>query len=497
VILLRLTELYTSNFRSLEMVSLRELGGFNVVVGFNGYGKTNLLSAIYLFVKNLTAGLEKRSVEDRNQEYLLMWNGYDTSRTIILGGRIQFVEQEVEKVLGKSQTFSIEVVNKLRYVNGYLEWDLDLLRVNGSVPSRDEMEQARKLLDYASGQIEYVPIFDQNYFDDVLKRIVGLNRSPINLRKYWYDFANLVSNTIPEVRGIEIWDSKKLVLNVYNLPIYIDLAASGFQRIILILFVIWLSGNKVLLVEEPEVNMHPIMQYKIAKLLKSWTDSNILQVFMTTHSPFIVSSEVDNYIVLKRGQTASKTISFQPTDEIRASLSLLGVSLGDLLFNKTIIVASEMAEPKVILNWLRKLNVSPEHNGIVIFNVKSDLELQTWLRLRDTLKLDILLLGLCDKVDNELRDLCLPLSKEVESFYSKSGMLEALKRIGIYPDDKEMRDLSREDNLRWLVNVLKRRGIDYGSMRASIGEIISRIDSIEIPKELEILVNKIKTAQVA
>jgi len=156
-----------------------------------------------------------------------------------------------------------------------------------------------------------------------------------------------------------------------------------------------------------------------------------------------------------------------------------------------------MAEPKVILNWLRKLNVSPEHNGIVIFNVKSDLELQTWLRLRDTLKLDILLLGLCDKVDNELRDLCLPLSKEVESFYSKSGMLEALKRIGIYPDDKEMRDLSREDNLRWLVNVLKRRGIDYGSMRASIGEIISRIDSIEIPKELEILVNKIKTAQVA
>ncbi len=132
----------------------------------------------------------------------------------------------------------------------------------------------------------------------------------------------------------------------------------------------------------------------------------------------------------------------------------------------------------------------------MIYTVRNELELQTWLKLRNLLKLEMLFLGLCDKIDSELRDLCLPLNREVESFYSKSGMLEALKRMGIYPDDKEMKDLSREDNARWLVNVLKRRGLDYSTMRSSIGDIISRIDSIEIPKEMEILVNKIKTAQV-
>ncbi|AWS00639.1 ATP-dependent nuclease [Metallosphaera hakonensis] len=493
---MRLAEFYTNNFRSLESVDLRDIGGFNVIVGFNGYGKTNLLTAIYLYIKNLSAGLEKRSIEDKNQEYLLMWNGYDTSRPILLGGRLQFSEKEVEKVIGKSMNMNIDIINKLRYINGYLEWDLDLIRVNGSVPSKDEIDQSRKLLDYAAGQVEYVPIFDQSYFDDVLNRIVGLNRSPINLRKYWYDFANLVSNTIPEVKGIEIWDSKKLVLNVYNLPIYIDLAASGFQRIILILFVIWLSGNKILLIEEPEVNMHPIMQHKMARLLKSWTESDILQVFMTTHSPFIVSSEVDNFIVLRRGQTASKAINFQPNEDVKSAFSILNVNISDLMFNKTIIISSDLAEPNVILNWLKKLNVNPEYNGIVIYTVRNELELQTWLKLRNLLKLEMLFLGLCDKIDSELRDLCLPLNREVESFYSKSGMLEALKRMGIYPDDKEMKDLSREDNARWLVNVLKRRGLDYSTMRSSIGDIISRIDSIEIPKEMEILVNKIKTAQV-
>ena len=423
MILLRLAEFYANNFRSLESVELRDVGGFNVIVGFNGYGKTNLLTAIYLYIKNLSAGIEKRSIEDKNQEYLLMWNSYDTSKPILLGGRLQFSEKEVEKVVGKSMPMNIDLVNKLRYINGYLEWDVDLIRINGSVPSKDEIDQAKKLLDYASSQVEYVPIFDQNYFDDVLNRIIGLNRSPISLRKYWYDFANLVSNTIPEVKGIEIWDSKKLVLNVYNLPIYIDLAASGFQRIILILFVIWLSGNKILLIEEPEVNMHPIMQYKMAKLLKSWTESDVLQVFMTTHSPFIVSSDVDSFIVLRRGQTASKAVNFQPTEDVKSAFSILNVNISDLLFNKTIIVTSEMAEPNVILNWLRKLNVNPEYKGIVIYTVRNELELQTWLKLRNMLKLDMLFLGLCDKIDIELKDSCLPLTREVESFYSKCGML--------------------------------------------------------------------------
>lgn len=143
MILLRLAEFYANNFRSLESVELRDVGGFNVIVGFNGYGKTNLLTAIYLYIKNLSAGIEKRSIEDKNQEYLLMWNSYDTSKPILLGGRLQFSEKEVEKVVGKSMPMNIDLVNKLRYINGYLEWDLDLIRINGSVPSKDEIDQAK------------------------------------------------------------------------------------------------------------------------------------------------------------------------------------------------------------------------------------------------------------------------------------------------------------------------------------------------------------------
>ncbi|EZQ02090.1 MULTISPECIES: ATP-dependent endonuclease [Acidianus] len=490
---MRLTEFYTNNFRSLSEINVKELGGLNLIVGFNGYGKTNFLSAIYLLIKNLSAGIEKRTVDDRNQELMLLWQGYDTSKEIILGGKFVFSEKEVLKIIGKSKDMEVEVRNRLKYERGEVNWNLDLLKVNGSVPMKDDIEDVRKLFDSASSQVEYVPIFDQNYFDDVMKRIVEISRSPINLRKYWYDFVNLVSATIPEIKGLEIWDGGKLVLNVYNLPIYIDLAASGFQRVILMLFVIWLSGNKILLLEEPEVNMHPTLQYKLIKLLRSWTDNGLLQVFMTTHSPFIVSSPVDNYIVLKRNTEFSTAMNVKLDEDTLSLLSILKVNLSDLLFTKHVILTSDAFEPEALNNLLRKLGISVEYSGIYINSINNDLELQAWQKLREMLKLDVTFMGLCDKVD--IKEQCIPISREMEAYYSKSGIIEALRRLNIFPDEKELRDLGKDENMRWISNILRKRGLDYLQLRGSIGDIVTRVDSVELPKEVELLANKIKSLQ--
>lgn len=492
---MRITEFYVSNFRSLSEVNLKDLGGFNVVVGYNGYGKTNLLSSIFLFIKNLSAGIEKRSVEDRNQEFILLWQGYDVSKPIMIGGKVEFSPEEANKIVGKNQKITLEIVNKMRYNNKFVEWNLDTLYINGSPPGEDDLKVAKKLAEYASQAIEYVPIFDQAYFDETLRRMTDMNKSPINLRKYWYDFVNLVAATIPEVKGMEFWDGRRLVLNVYNLPIYIDLAASGFQRVILMLFIIWLSGNKILLIEEPEVNMHPTLQAKIMKLIKNWTDNNILQSFLTTHSPYIVEISADSYVVMRRVNGNSTAITVKPTADLRGTISLLNASLSSILFSRIIILTSELAEPSVIVNWLKRLNINVEDNGISVYKVSSDLELQHWLKLKNMLNLDVIFLGLCDKLDITLKDYCVPLSREVENFYSKQALLEVLRRLGIYPDEKEIRDLGKEENLRWIINVLRKRGIEYEKLRMSIGELITNADTIEIPKEIEILANKIKSLQ--
>ena len=490
---MRIISFYVDHFRSLSNIKLEELGGLNVVVGYNGYGKTNLLTAIYLFIKNLGSGLEKRSVEDRNQEYMLLWKDYDINKPITIGGTIEFSEDEVIRAIGKNRKMKVEIINKIKYNNHFVEWDIERLLVDNSPPTREQLEEVKSIFSIATQEIEYVPIFDQTYFDAVLRKMTEMNRSPINMRRKWYDFINLVGEVIPEIKGIEFWDSSRLVLNIQNLPIYIDLAASGFQRVILMLFILWLSGRKILLLEEPEVNMYPTLQSRIMKLVKNWTDNGIFQVFLTTHSPYVVSSPVDSYIIMKKKNGISSAIKVNLDEQLKTIIGILRVNLPEILFDRLIILASELVEPSVVLNWLRKIGIANDELGIGIYKVSADLELQLWLRLRELLGLDILFLGLCDKIDISLKDYCVPLGKEVENYYTKSKLIEVLKKFGIYLDEKELKDLTKEETYNWLINVFRKRGIDYEKVRNSIGELVTMYDGVEMPKEMEILANKIKS----
>lgn len=482
-----------NNFRSISSVKLTGLGGLNIIVGYNGYGKTNLLTAIYLFIKNLGAGLEKRNIEDRNGEYMLLWRDYDVSKLIKIGGVIEFNEQEVFRNTGRNGKIRVEVVNTLQYNNKFIEWSLESLSINGGTPTKDDLEIVKQLFSFASQAVEYVPIFDQYYFDSTMKRMIDMNRSPINMKRKWYDFVNLVSNTIPEIKGLEFWDGGKLVLNIQNLPIYIDLAASGFQRVILMLFILWLSGSKVLLLEEPEVNMYPTLQSKIMRLIKEWTNNDVFQVFVTTHSPYIVSSSVDSYVIMRKKNGVSSAISVRPEERLKKVLGLLKANISDVLFNRIIILASDLVEPPVIENWLKKIGLNRQELGITIFKASNDIELQLWLSLKNALDLNVIFLGLCEKIDNHLREFCVPLNREVENYYTKAKLIEVIKNFGIYPDEKELRDLTKEETYRWLVNVFKKRGIDYDKFRGSIGELVTTEDGAEMPKEMEILANKIKS----
>ena len=481
------------HFRSLSNIKLEELGGLNVIVGYNGYGKTNLLTAIYLFVRNLGSGLEKRSIEDRNQEYLLLWKDYEINKPITIGGTVEFSEDEVMKAIGKNRKMRIEVVNKLRYNSGFVEWEIERLLVDNSPPTKEQLEEIKSLFSLAVQEIEYVPIFDQMYFDAILRKMIEMNRSPINMKRKWYDFTKLVGEVIPEIKGIEFWDSSRLVLNIQNLPIYIDLAASGFQRVILMLFILWLSGRKILLIEEPEVNMYPTLQSRIMKLIKNWTDNGVFQVFLTTHSPYIVSSPVDSYIIMKKKNGVSSAIKVNLDEQLKTITGILRANLPEIIFDRLIILTNELIEPSVVINWLRKIGIVNDELGIGIYKVNTDLDLQLWLRLRELLGLDILFLGLCDKIDITLKDYCVPLGREVENYYAKSKLIEVLRKFGIYLDEKELRDLSKEDTYNWLVNVFKKRGIEYDKVRDSVGELVTMYDGVEMPKEMEILANKIKS----
>jgi len=72
---------------------------------------------------------------------------------------------------------------------------------------------------------------------------------------------------------------------------------------------------KVLLVEEPEAHLHPQLQIRLLKYLEEIAESGDVQVIVTSHSPVLASSaSIDNLIHISAGQRgAINTVSLKET----------------------------------------------------------------------------------------------------------------------------------------------------------------------------------------
>lgn len=110
----------------------------------------------------------------------------------------------------------------------------------------------------------------------------------------------------------------------------------------------YLGGNArvfpMLVIEEPEAHLHPSMQYKFLKFLKSNSQSQVRQVFVTSHSPNITSAvELDEIIVMHHDEVGNARVAypgnvFSDTPEDKASKKyvsrFLDVTKSDMLFAK-------------------------------------------------------------------------------------------------------------------------------------------------------------------
>ena len=80
-------------------------------------------------------------------------------------------------------------------------------------------------------------------------------------------------------------DSEELDLSITSL-------GSGIEMIISLLFLETLAslskGRIVVLMDEPELHLHPSLQEKFAEYIKSFSQEK--QVFVSTHSPYLFGS---------------------------------------------------------------------------------------------------------------------------------------------------------------------------------------------------------------
>ena len=121
----------------------------------------------------------------------------------------------------------------------------------------------------------------------------------------------------------------------------IESLSAGEKEIVNIVFDFILRGptDCIILFDEPELHLHPELSYRLLQALRSLGNNN--QFILTTHSPDIISSSLENSVIFLAPATeapSNQAIVVTEEDETNRALRMLGHSIGIIALGRKIVL---------------------------------------------------------------------------------------------------------------------------------------------------------------
>lgn len=318
-----------------------EGSGLNVLAGENGTGKTAVLDAISLLTQSRLKTQGELSIEDFNSidETIKIYSKSDNDFNVkraIPGSHI-FKSSGFEFTANIRKNTSTKILTPLTFDNKYIQSSSDTTTLLAPELRQDVQNPYGPR--FSDLQIVY---FDQNRtrhsksgkfapskFDDLVqdlnfqflymfknldkrarRKFLSMNDK---LRKTYTNLVEdkILSDPILYFKGMTGHDVSLDLLNLHmpytnsfftvlvphkGIQIPIEKLGSGLEMIFSILFIYFFyksrNINTILLIDEPELHLHPKLQEDFVKLLLNISKNS--QVFIATHSPFLLQPIIRN-----------------------------------------------------------------------------------------------------------------------------------------------------------------------------------------------------------
>ena len=296
-------------FRVLEDIEIRfqtpnsatadpETGNVvNVIAGVNGCGKTSLLEAIFMAFNNMSdffynnkhgeitiseLGLmqagnwtplynEMKRLKEKNQGAV---NFYNDPRMIFLPSQQIFQYASVSQL---TNAYSFAQKIDVNAILGRAEFYIKEYVLNSALESNVADPKQRMNL--------AVSAFNKNFLDaKLLTQLVGLSRELFN---------------------------KPIFQNASGHQVTIDQLSDGEKQLYgrVISLMILQPNNSMILIDEPEIALHPAWQQKIMQIYSRIGKNN--QFIIATHSPQIIASVPYQHLIILRKENG-KIVSHYP-----------------------------------------------------------------------------------------------------------------------------------------------------------------------------------------
>lgn len=353
----------------------------NILVGPNNSGKSTILSAFRV----LAAGL--RRARAKNPEYIEGPKGYCHGYSLsgeALPISIENVHTDLNEI-DTSVLFHLTNGNNLRL---FFPKDGGVLLIPEPTGRMGKGTSGFKQAYPIS--IGVVPVLgpleheEPVLQDETIRKNLATHRASRHFRNYWWlypdgfdEFADLLRKTWPGMdverpQKVGTWGENLAMLCIENrIPRELYWAGFGFQIWCqLLTHVTRARGDTVLIIDEPEIYLHPDIQRQLLAILRD----SLPDIVLATHSAEIMGEADPSEIVVieKTKQSGDRLKDFEG---VQAALNFLGsvqnITLTQLARNRRVLFVEGMDDFRIIRRFANKLGFAALASGLDITPVES------------------------------------------------------------------------------------------------------------------------------
>lgn len=378
-----LSKIHIESYRTLRNTTVSFKDGLNIIIGLNGAGKSNLLGFIsgipmmkfatnYSIVQpqslntNYNYTLGYANVEDELTELDFQVEmkkptsvDNDEDSNIV----VRFTHKNNKKVV-KDDTNVRSLDRKERaklrnliwqchpFIRSYIKFELPNDKDYLSSPKSVTLDDAGGITEYFEHNFSFLDWFqydleemaiNHNFADEGLNKQHILNRfedsiNAINLNHHLSSFSGI--SQIRLSRNINIYTTElSLLIENLVLEFLIDgqwmpwsHLSDGTKRSFYLIAQVAFAKNELVLIEEPEIGLHPFQLHKIMTFIKE--QSRTKQIILSTHSPEVLNilepDELDHILIasINKGVTSFRNLNETQIQKAQSYINETG-SLSD------------------------------------------------------------------------------------------------------------------------------------------------------------------------
>lgn len=353
----------------------------NILVGPNNSGKSTILSAFRV----LAAGL--RRARTKNPEYINGPKGYCHAYSLS-GEALPISIENVHTDLNEIDTFVLFRLTNGNNLRLFFPRDGGVLLIP---------EPTGKMGKGTSGfkhaypiSVGVVPVLgpveheEPVLQDETIRKNLATHRASRHFRNYWWlypegfdEFADLLRKTWPGMdverpQKVGPWGENLAMLCIEKrIPRELYWAGFGFQIWCqLLTHITRARSDTILVIDEPEIYLHPDVQRQLLGILR---DSGP-DVILATHSAEIMGeANPSEILVVEKTKQASERL--KDFEGVQAALNILGsvqnITLTQLARNRRVLFVEGLDDYRVIRRFASKLGFSALAAGLDITPVES------------------------------------------------------------------------------------------------------------------------------